>query len=70
LREFVATAFAVVGLEWREHVRQDPALMRRAEIAYSRGDAEKASRMLGWRATVTMPEVVRRMLAELRGRTA
>jgi GDPmannose 4,6-dehydratase len=70
LREFVATAFAEVGLDWRDHVIQDPALMRRAEIAYSRGDAEKASRMLGWRATVTMPEVVRRMVAELSVRMA
>lgn len=66
LREFVAAAFAQVGLDWRDHVVQDPALMRRSEIAYSRGDADRARRELGWSAQRAMPQVVEAMISELR----
>jgi GDPmannose 4,6-dehydratase len=66
LREFVAAVFAAVGLDWREHVRQDPALMRRSDLTYSRGNADKAARLLGWRAERTMPQVAQAMVAELR----
>src|SRR5262249_3864171 len=32
VRELLETAFAVVGLDWKSHVRQDPALLRPAEV--------------------------------------
>src|SRR5215831_19120130 len=32
VRELIETAFAVVGLDWHSHVRQDPALLRPAEV--------------------------------------
>ena len=41
LEEFVATAFAQVGLDWREHVVIDPELFRPTEIAISRGNPRK-----------------------------
>jgi GDPmannose 4,6-dehydratase len=66
LREFVATAFAEVGLDWRDHVVQDASLQRRSEIAYSRGDAGKALRQLNWQAGLRMHGVVKAMLAEVR----
>lgn len=66
LRDFVATVFAALGLDWRQHVRQDPALMRRTDLAYSRGNAAKAARLLGWRAERTMPAVAEAMVAQLR----
>jgi GDPmannose 4,6-dehydratase len=62
LRAFVAEAFACVGLDWHDHVRQDPALFRRTDIAVSRADPSKARARLGWSATVRMPDVVRRMV--------
>jgi GDPmannose 4,6-dehydratase len=63
LAEFVAEAFASVGLDWREFVRSDPAFNRPADLAWSGGSPVKAERDLGWRATVTMAEVARRMVA-------
>jgi len=68
LRDFVATVFGELGLDWRAHVRQDPALMRRSELPFSRGNAAKAARLLGWQAHTTMPGVARAMVSELRAR--
>ena len=61
LEEFVAAAFAQVGLQWRDHVVIDPELFRPTDIAVSRGNPQKAAGALGWRARYRMPEVVRLM---------
>jgi GDPmannose 4,6-dehydratase len=61
LREFVAEAFSSFDLDWREHVRHDPTLVRPSDIVYSAGDATHAAHELNWQAKVLMPEVVRRM---------
>jgi GDPmannose 4,6-dehydratase len=71
LEDFVAEAFQVFGLDWREHVISDPSLLRPSEIMVSRGNPEKAARDLGWRADSRMREVISRMakaeLAEITG---
>ncbi|ABD06262.1 NAD-dependent epimerase/dehydratase [Rhodopseudomonas palustris HaA2] len=61
LESFVDKAFAFFGLDWRRHVEIDDRLMRPTEIVTSAGNPEKAKRVLGWEATVTMEEVVRRL---------
>ncbi len=63
LEDFVAEAFAAVGLDWRRHVSRDPKLTRPSEIACGRADTRRASERLGWTATHTMPEVARMMVA-------
>ena len=62
VRDLVETAFAHVGLDWREHVETDPALLRPAEVHTLCGDAAKARRVLGWTPTVSFPELVRMMV--------
>jgi GDPmannose 4,6-dehydratase len=62
LEEFVATAFAAVGLNWRDHVDYDSSLVRSSEIMCSLGDPSKAAQMLHWRPTVNLPEIVARMV--------
>jgi GDPmannose 4,6-dehydratase len=64
LEEFVAEAFGSVGLDWQEHVMSDPSLLRPSEIMVSRGNAEKACKLFGWRANKKMRDVVRLMIAE------
>ncbi len=49
VRELVEIAFGVAGLDWRGRVRQDPALLRPAEVDHLVGDAAKARRVLGWK---------------------
>jgi GDPmannose 4,6-dehydratase len=62
VREFCERAFAVVGLDWRDHVVLDPALIRPAEVELLVGDAADAQRDLGWRPSVAFPELVRLMV--------
>lgn len=58
LEDFVATAFACLKLDWRNHVVRNDVFLRPTDIAYSSGDAGKAERLLGWKATKKMRDVV------------
>ena len=60
VRELVEIAFACVDLDWREYVREDPALLRPAEVDHLVGDAAKARATLGW-----VPKVSFRGLVEM-----
>lgn len=62
LEEFVASVFSELGLDWRQHVLQDPGLFRPSEIRYNCGNAEKAQRILGWSAQKKMRDVIREMV--------
>jgi GDPmannose 4,6-dehydratase len=62
VREFCELAFAQVGLDWRDHVVLDPALLRPAEVESLVGDASAARRDLGWQPTVNFDELVRIMV--------
>jgi GDPmannose 4,6-dehydratase len=63
LSEFVKEAFAAVGLNYEDHVDQDPALYRPADLRSSIGSAAKARQRLGWSAQYRMRDVVRAMIA-------
>jgi GDPmannose 4,6-dehydratase len=58
LKDFVAGCFSCVNLDWQDHVVTSDAFRRPTDILYSSGNPEKAKRLLGWSATVTMPRVV------------
>jgi len=62
LEEFVAAAFAGVGLNWRQHVVSDASLLRPADHAQGYANPAKAAERLGWRARARMSEVVSMML--------
>jgi GDPmannose 4,6-dehydratase len=62
VRELVEVAFGCVGLDWRAHVREDPALLRPAEVEHLVGDASKAHRALGWAPRVSFAELVEMMV--------
>ncbi len=62
VRDLVETAFGHVGLDWRSHVRVDPALIRPAEVDHLIGDASKARRVLGWEPTVDFKGLVEMMV--------
>jgi GDPmannose 4,6-dehydratase len=63
VREFLALAFDQVGLDWEKYVRFDERYLRPAEVDAVVGDATKAKSMLGWKAQVQMPELVKIMVA-------
>jgi GDPmannose 4,6-dehydratase len=58
VEELVERAFAHVGLDWREHVLHDSALLRPAEVDRLVGDSTKARKRLGWRPTMSFAELV------------
>ena len=62
VRDLVEIAFAHVGLDWRDHVRTDPALLRPAEVDHLLGDASKARAQLGWHPEVAFKELVEMMV--------
>jgi GDPmannose 4,6-dehydratase len=59
VRELVDSAFAHVGLDPRQHVRTDAALVRgQAELHKLVGDASKARAQLGWEPSVSFDDLV------------
>jgi GDPmannose 4,6-dehydratase len=61
VRDVCRIAFARVGLDYRDHVTQDPALYRPAEVDHLRADASKAQRELGWQPEVTFEALIEMM---------
>ena len=61
LEDFIAEAFAVVNLDWREHVDINPTLLRPTDIMIGRANPSKAKNTLGWSAKTKMRDVVRNM---------
>jgi GDPmannose 4,6-dehydratase len=62
VRELCEIAFRHAGLNWKDHVVIDPALIRPVDVETLLGDASKARRKLGWRPRVSFEEMVRRMV--------
>ena len=62
VRELVETAFAHAGLDWREHVQSDAALLRPVDVDHLVGDAAKARRALGWSPSVDFHALVHMMV--------
>jgi GDPmannose 4,6-dehydratase len=61
-------AFGHVGLDWRDYVREDPALLRPAEVDHLIGNAAKARSRLGWEPTVNFKGLIELMVdADLEG---
>ena len=63
VRDFLALAFDQVGLDWEKYVRFDERYLRPAEVDAVIGDASKAKSVLGWKAQVQTPELVKIMVA-------
>jgi GDPmannose 4,6-dehydratase len=62
VQDLVALAFGHVGLDWRAHVRQDPAFLRPAEVDLLIGDASKARRVLQWEPEVDFTGLIGMMV--------
>lgn len=62
LEEFVEKVFETLGLDWRDHVRQDDALLRPADIYMSQADPTASKSSLGWQATCMFGDLVPRLV--------
>lgn len=62
VKDFVVTAFEHAGLDWEKHVKFDERYLRPTEVDALIGDASKAERELGWKATVHTDQLARIMV--------
>jgi len=62
VREFCEIAFAHAGLDYRDHVVEDPEFYRPAEVDTLLGDASKAREKLGWVEQCSFEQLVTDMV--------
>jgi GDPmannose 4,6-dehydratase len=63
VRELLDLAFARVGIDdWSPFVREDPGLIRPAEVDHLIGDASKARDVLGWESAVGFGQLIAMMV--------
>lgn len=62
VREFCALAFARLGLDYRDYVREDALAYRPVESALLVGTAAKANHKLGWKPEIQFRELVHMMV--------
>lgn len=62
IRQLLDVAFGHAGLNWLDHVRLDPKLLRPSEVNLLCGDAAKAHEKLGWRPRTSFAELIREMV--------
>ena len=62
VEELVEQAFAVAGLDWREHITVDAAFVRPAEVDQLCADPSRAAGRLGWEPQVGFEELITMMV--------
>lgn len=62
LEEFVAQVFQRLDMDWQAHVDIDATLFRPSDIIHSAGDPSKAEQILGWKASITFPQLIERLV--------
>jgi GDPmannose 4,6-dehydratase len=62
VQQLVEVAFNYVGLDWKNYLRTDPALIRPAEVDLLIGDATKGKTALKWEPTVNFEQLIGMMV--------
>jgi GDPmannose 4,6-dehydratase len=63
VREFLESAFGLLGLDPYKYLVLDERFLRPAEVDVLLGDTSKARQRLGWSARTTFSELVRDMVS-------
>ncbi|MEW5873955.1 MAG: GDP-mannose 4,6-dehydratase [Candidatus Zixiibacteriota bacterium] len=62
VEDLARAAFGHVGLNWKDHVRIDPALVRPAEVDTLLGDASRARSVLEWSPRTSFEQMIADMV--------
>ncbi|MHB8846031.1 MAG: GDP-mannose 4,6-dehydratase [Nitrospirota bacterium] len=62
VREFVETAFSIVGLDYRKYVTSDPQLFRPSETVRLCGNPAKIIKRLKWSRSLPFKDIIRLMV--------
>lgn len=66
LQEYIEMVFSYLKLDWKQYVVSDPDLLRPTDLMIGRANPSKAAKILGWRSTHTLADIVKEMVeAEL-----
>ena len=58
VRDLAEAVFSAAGLNWRDHVRADPALLRPSDAPVLSADPSKARKELGWSPSLTFEQMI------------
>jgi GDPmannose 4,6-dehydratase len=64
VRDLLDQAFSAVGLDWHQHCRSEPALLRPADVGHLWADTTKLLMDTGWKARTGFAELIRGIVAE------
>ena len=67
LEQFTKHAFKTVGLDWKNFVENDAAMLRPTDILVSKANPLKAMHKLGWKSILNMPDIVKKMIEQHQG---
>lgn len=67
VRDLLATAFGMVGLDYQDYVFQDEQYMRPDELHELRGDSSPARDILGWKPERTFDGMIREIIDHWKG---
>jgi|SRR5271166_4433522 len=62
VREFAELVFGKLNLDWKQYVKFDPRLLRKAEVDILCGDSTKIRTKLGWEPKYTLKDIVDKMV--------
>jgi len=62
VEEFCMKAFALVGLDYKEHTYVDPDFYRPCEVDYLKGDSTKALDILKWKPEILFDDLIKDMV--------
>lgn len=62
LKDFIAFVFSELGMDWKDYVIQDKSLFRPSEITDISSNPSKAEKILSWKATYKMEDIVKLMI--------
>lgn len=61
LKDFVRLCFENFNLDWKDHVKTDPAFMRPTDISFSKGNPAKAKDLLEWEVKADLKDIIKIM---------
>jgi len=64
VKDFLEGAFSFYGLDYSDYVYLDSSLYRPSEVDYLRGDASRATQILGWEPTVDFKQLIEIMITK------
>ena len=64
LEEFVRISFEHLNLDYKKYIQIDESLFRPDELMYIKGNPDKALKILGWKPTYYVEDVIKNMIED------